>query len=101
MWMCIYGVDVLYVNITVVMCIKSYHGVSWCVVERVLSVSQVFLVCCDGVAVMVLSRSSCSHVHTILFIPSCQHVFLASTTCLGVTILPVMVYGHPFILPLW
>ena len=30
-----------------------------------LSVSQVLQVCCDGVAVM-FSRSSCSHVHTVL-----------------------------------
>ena len=103
--MCIYGVDVLYVNVTVVMCIKRYRGVSWCVVKQVLSVSRVFPVCCDGVVVM-SSRSSCSHVHTVL-----------STRPLGVVKFGVVdalkcsrfaidgvqspVYGHPFILPLW
>ena len=63
-WMCIYGVDVLYVNIIMVMYVKPCHGVSWFVVEHVSSVSQVSCLVFWYV-VMVLSRScvlfSCSY----------------------------------------
>ena len=54
-------------------------------------------VLCDGVAVM-SSRSSCSHMYTVLSTRPHGVVLFGVDVFI---VLPLMAYGHPFILPLW